>query len=60
MIDLTRIEQQNREFNTLDKLIIAWNRLKQTAVVEDDYPEMRHYYEAAIKDFLIACKENGR
>lgn len=31
-----------------------------TPIVDDDYPEARHDYEAALKDFLVACVANGR
>lgn len=56
MID--RIQLQNDEFNALDRLGEAWRRLKQTAVVDDDYPEMRHRYEAALRDFIAALRAN--
>jgi len=29
-------------------------------VVDDSYPEMRHYYECYLKTFIEACKNNGR
>jgi hypothetical protein len=53
-----RMELQTREFDTLDYLISALKHLP--AVVDDDYPEMRHKYDSALTTFLEACKANGR
>lgn len=53
-----RIELQSKEFDTLDNLISKYQNLP--AVVDDDYPEMRLYYESALKSFIKACKANGR
>lgn len=36
------------------------NRLYRTAVVDDDYPEVRHDYEGALRKFMRALKANGR
>jgi hypothetical protein len=55
---MDKIKLQNKEFDALDKLIKTYKNLP--AVVDDDYPEMRHYYESAIRAFLEACKANGR
>lgn len=55
-----RIELQNKEFATLEVLTKQWRRVQMTPVVDDDYPEVRHGYEAALRDFLTACKKNGR
>jgi hypothetical protein len=61
LTDLTdRIELQNREFNALEKLIEKYKIMCKVAVVDDDYPEVRHYYESALKDFLDALRNNGR
>jgi hypothetical protein len=49
---------QSNEFDRLNALIKAYNNLP--AVVDDDYPRMRHYYENALKTFLQACSDNGR
>lgn len=54
------IDRQNKEFDALTKLTERWRVLQQVAVVDDDYPAERHKYEGALKDFLQACKENGR
>lgn len=53
-----RIELQNAEFTALDDLIQQWNRLRLTPVVDDDYPEMRHYYESSLRSFVRALNEN--
>lgn len=55
---IDRLKLQNDEFDALDDLIKIYNSLP--AVVDDDYPRMRHYYESALKDFFKACKNNGR
>lgn len=46
---------QKDEFNALDKLIKAYKNLP--AIVDDDYPEMRHYYEGALRAFIEAIKK---
>jgi hypothetical protein len=53
-----RMELQSREFETLDEVVRALKNLP--AVVDDDYPEMRHKYDSALTTFLEACKANGR
>jgi hypothetical protein len=51
-----RLELQRLEFDALDRLMVAYNRMPP--VVDDDYPEARHRYEGALTDFLTACKNN--
>lgn len=53
-----RMQLQVDEFNALDELIKRYKNLP--SVVDDDYPEMRHYYEGAAQSFLNACIANGR
>lgn len=53
-----RMQRQTDEFDALDKLIQRYKNLP--AIVDDDYPEQRHYYEAAVRNFLAACKANER
>lgn len=55
-----RIDTQSAEFDAIERLTKAWKALQMTPIVDDDYPEMRHYYESALHKFLSACKENGR
>ncbi len=55
-----KIELQNKEFDALKYLLERYNTLMNTAVVDDDYPEMRHKYESALSHFLECCGENGR
>lgn len=57
---MAAIERQNREFDALTALAHKWASLRQVAVVDDDYPEVRHYYESALQTFLDACEANGR
>jgi hypothetical protein len=54
------LDRQNAEFDVLDVLVERWRILKTVAVVDDDYPHVRHGYEAALKDFIAALRENGR
>lgn len=59
-MDMTRITLQNAEFDALDNLVRKYAVLTKVAVVDDDYPEVRHYYETALRDFVAAMKANGR
>lgn len=49
---------QNLEFDAVEELGVQWRRLAMTAVVDDDYPEVRHYYEVALRALLVAVKIN--
>lgn len=55
-----RIGLQNAEFFALAKLVKKFEVLMNVPVVDDDYPEYRHYYESALRMFLEACSANGR
>ena len=55
---MNRFELQNTEFDTLTELSKQWDRLKMTPVVDDDYPEVRHDYEGALRSFIKALKAN--
>lgn len=55
-----RIDLQNAEFDACQWLAKQYRRLTATMVVDDDYPEIRHDYESAVRAFLKACKANGR
>lgn len=57
---MDRIALQNAEFDALEKLAEQYRRLSLTAVVDDDYPYVRHDYESALKALLEACAYNGR
>lgn len=58
--EMDRIDLQNAEFDALSVLAEEWRKLRQVAVVDDDYPEARHYYESALKAFIEAADANGR
>jgi len=58
MTDL--INLQNAEFDAVSRLAEKYKKLIQVPVVDDDYPEARHVYESAMKDLLVALKNNGR
>jgi hypothetical protein len=57
---LERMKPQSDEFDAMSKLADAWRAITMTPIVDDDYPEVRHRYEGALRDFLRACKANGR
>lgn len=52
------IDLQSDEFDALVALIRTFKNLP--AIVDDDYPEMRQYYESRLDSFLKACEANGR
>jgi hypothetical protein len=54
-----KIALQNAEFAALRNLSKAYSNLCQTPIVDDDYPEMRHYYESNLRSFIQALKDNG-
>jgi hypothetical protein len=58
MFDTAAMDRQNAEFDALTKLVEAFRIHNTVAVVDDDYPEVRHKYEAALKDFLRICSAN--
>lgn len=53
-----RIALQNAEFDAVRKVRKAFDDLCRVAIVDDDYPEWRHYYECAMRDFLDAVAKN--
>jgi len=55
-----RIKLQKAEFDACDELAKQMRRINLTPIVDDDYPEVRHGYEAALRAFLTACSANGR
>lgn len=55
-----RIETQNAEFKAVDELAKQWRRIQMTPPVDDDYPEVRHDYEGAVRGAMAAFKANGR
>lgn len=55
---MDNIQKQKNEFDALYALIKALSCMP--SVVDDDYEEMRHHYESALRTFLEACRVNGR
>ncbi len=55
-----RMASQSAEFNALQNLMRKAKGLFETAVVDDDYPQMRHYYEGALQEFIKALQGNNR
>lgn len=52
------IQTQRAEFDAVARIAKAYDALP--AIVDDDYPEARHYYESAMRDLLMALASNGR
>lgn len=48
------------EFRAAFEFADACAAIRMTAVVDDDYPMVRHRYEAALRTFLKALAANGR
>jgi hypothetical protein len=57
---IEQMEKQSKEFDAMDYLAVCYRAIQMTAVVDDDYPRVRHNYESAVRGFLEACKANGR
>lgn len=57
---MANLDRQNIEFDAVNLLAAEWGKLRTVAVVDDDYPRMRHYYESALKTFIAALETNGR
>lgn len=55
-----RMELQNAEFRAVHTLATRWQMLQPVAVVDDDYPAVRHGYESAVRGLIDAMKANGR
>lgn len=54
------IKTQNAEFDAVGRLGNAYRNLTMTPIVDDDYPEVRHRYESALRGLTDAMKANGR
>jgi len=57
---LKRMELQSKEFAAANEFSKALKNHNQVAVIDDDYPEVRHRYEGALAELLKAMKDNGR
>ncbi len=55
-----RMASQNKEFAAVAQVAEQYRRITLTAVVDDDYPEVRRDYESAVRSLLDAFRENGR
>jgi hypothetical protein len=51
-------EKQSQEFESMEELAEQWRKLQMTAIVDDDYPEIRDQWELALAHFLRAVFEN--
>lgn len=52
------IANQSKEFDALDALIKAYRNMPP--IVDDDYPQMRHYFETRVYEYVEAMIANGR
>lgn len=59
-LDRGAMQAQSSEFDAVVELTRQWKRLQMTAVVDDDYFEVRHGYESALYAFIEALCDNGR
>lgn len=53
-------QTQRAEFEAADKFAQRLRAHNQTAVVDDDYPQVRHEYESALANLIDAMKANDR
>lgn len=60
MVDFNKMLMQSKEFDAASKFAEQLRRHNQTAVVDDDYPQVRHEYEGALCAFIEAMANNGR
>lgn len=56
--DREGIARQRAEFDAVSALAEQWRRLSLTPIVDDDYPEVRHYYESAMRTLIDALRIN--
>jgi hypothetical protein len=54
------MQKQSEEFDAFQTLQKRASALFNTAVVDDDYPRVRHEYEGALANFITAMKCNDR
>jgi hypothetical protein len=54
------IDTQRKEFDAAGEFAKQLKRHDMTAVVDDDYPEVRHAYEGALAEFIDSMAKNGR
>lgn len=57
---MDRFALQNKEFDAVVELAKQMRRIELTPIVDDDYPEVRHCYESAVRSLIAAFKANGR
>ncbi len=55
-----KMKLQTKEFEAVNRLATAYQQLCSCPVVDDDYPEMRHYYESALQNLIRALRDNNR
>lgn len=55
-----RLKIQNEEFEAVRRLASYYRDITLTPIVDDDYPEVRHRYESAVRAVIEAFKANGR
>jgi hypothetical protein len=55
-----RMAAQTAEFDKVENLFESYLAMCAVAVVDDEYPKVRHAYEAAINGLIAAMRANGR
>jgi NTP pyrophosphatase (non-canonical NTP hydrolase) len=55
-----RMDNQNSEFDAVQRLAEQYRRISLTPVVDDDYPSVRHDYESAMRELIKSLRRNGR
>jgi hypothetical protein len=55
-----QMKAQSDEFDAVERLSKCYRNIQMTPIVDDDYPEVRHYYESAIHDLIDKLRANGR
>lgn len=55
-----RMQKQEAEFDAATEYAKQVRRHARTAVVDDDYPAVRHDYESALRRFITAMIANDR
>lgn len=57
---LEQLKLQKAEFDAADRFAKKLKAHSQVAVVDDDYPMVRHEYESALLGLITAMRQNSR
>lgn len=59
-VDTEEFKAQKEEFDAVELLSTAYKRITSTPIVDDDYPEVRHGYESAVRNLVNKFRNNKR